>query len=291
MCYTLTKASTDEQCPNLFCGLCIEIQYPESTFDRTVEDFECPACCNYCNCSLCSWERGEAYISERDGGWRSWIARQGGSYRTAPIPAKKSKNKDPGAAQVPATTMRRATTMTTTMADAEVFDWELERDGSVHARIVPVSQHTASPAAATTPTPLPRPRHYYRLPDTRTRAETEETAKRRHGGASCPFQISMTTQQKKTVIAGRGRRGKRIQVHRREPGAVVGCSVARWQRRRRRSASLMSPNDDDDGDEDGNLDEGGDVDIDDTDADDGISWPWYPYRLLSFLGLEFLVSP
>ncbi|KAH9069497.1 hypothetical protein EDB83DRAFT_2372650, partial [Lactarius deliciosus] len=50
--------------------------YPQLTFDRSVEDFECPACCNYCNCSLCSQKRGEAYIPERDGGWRSWIARQ-----------------------------------------------------------------------------------------------------------------------------------------------------------------------------------------------------------------------
>ncbi|KAH9041049.1 hypothetical protein EDB85DRAFT_1923858, partial [Lactarius pseudohatsudake] len=63
-----------------------QIRYPHLMFDRTAEDFECPACRNYCNCSLCSQKRGETYVSERDRGWRSWITRQGGSHRTAPIP-------------------------------------------------------------------------------------------------------------------------------------------------------------------------------------------------------------
>ncbi|KAH9019907.1 hypothetical protein EDB83DRAFT_2433635, partial [Lactarius deliciosus] len=91
MRYTLIKASTDEQCRNLFCDLCIDKRYPQLTFDRSVEDFECPACRNYCNCSLYSRKRGEAYFPERDGGWRSWIARQGSSHRAAPFPTNKSK--------------------------------------------------------------------------------------------------------------------------------------------------------------------------------------------------------
>ncbi|KAH9069493.1 hypothetical protein EDB83DRAFT_2372584, partial [Lactarius deliciosus] len=49
---TLIKASTDKR-------------YPQLSFDRSAEDFECPTCCNYCNCSLCSRKRGEAYIPER----------------------------------------------------------------------------------------------------------------------------------------------------------------------------------------------------------------------------------
>ncbi|KAH9069489.1 hypothetical protein EDB83DRAFT_2372538, partial [Lactarius deliciosus] len=73
---TLIKASTDEQCRNPFCDLCIEKRYPQLTFDHSAEDFECLACCNYCNCLLCSRKRGEAYVPERDGGWHSWIARQ-----------------------------------------------------------------------------------------------------------------------------------------------------------------------------------------------------------------------
>ncbi|KAH9167682.1 hypothetical protein EDB89DRAFT_1996256 [Lactarius sanguifluus] len=60
---TLIKASPDKRCRNLFCDRCIEKRYPELTFD-SAEDFECPACCNYCNCPR---KRGEAYIRERDG--------------------------------------------------------------------------------------------------------------------------------------------------------------------------------------------------------------------------------
>ncbi|KAH9036078.1 hypothetical protein EDB84DRAFT_1198427 [Lactarius hengduanensis] len=41
---TLIKASTDEQCRNLFCYLCIEERYPQMMFDRSAEDFKCPAC-------------------------------------------------------------------------------------------------------------------------------------------------------------------------------------------------------------------------------------------------------
>ncbi|KAH9036069.1 hypothetical protein EDB84DRAFT_1577853, partial [Lactarius hengduanensis] len=35
---TLIKASTDDQCSNLFCDLCIEKRYPQLTFDRSAED-------------------------------------------------------------------------------------------------------------------------------------------------------------------------------------------------------------------------------------------------------------
>ncbi|KAH9069585.1 hypothetical protein EDB83DRAFT_2373509, partial [Lactarius deliciosus] len=59
------KASTDKQCRNLFCDRCIENRYPRLTFDRSTEDFQCPTCCNYCNCSLCSRKREKAYIPER----------------------------------------------------------------------------------------------------------------------------------------------------------------------------------------------------------------------------------
>ncbi|KAH9041038.1 hypothetical protein EDB85DRAFT_1923655, partial [Lactarius pseudohatsudake] len=65
---TLIKASTEMRCRNLFCDRCIEKRhalhpflrmqymflthlerrYPQLTFDRSAEDFECPACRNYC---------------------------------------------------------------------------------------------------------------------------------------------------------------------------------------------------------------------------------------------------
>ncbi|KAH9041073.1 hypothetical protein EDB85DRAFT_1566817 [Lactarius pseudohatsudake] len=41
----------------------IEKWYPELTSDRSAETFECPACCNYGNCSLCSQTRGETVKS------------------------------------------------------------------------------------------------------------------------------------------------------------------------------------------------------------------------------------
>ncbi|KAH9069563.1 hypothetical protein EDB83DRAFT_439417 [Lactarius deliciosus] len=54
--------------------------------------------------------------------------------------------------------------------------------------------------------PLPLPPHHHHQPDTRTRA--------RRGGGSCPFWIPKTTnrssRQRKSVMAGRGCRGKRI---------------------------------------------------------------------------------
>ncbi|KAH9069613.1 hypothetical protein EDB83DRAFT_2373729, partial [Lactarius deliciosus] len=33
--------------PRLFCDCCIETRYPQLTFNRSVDDIECPACCNY----------------------------------------------------------------------------------------------------------------------------------------------------------------------------------------------------------------------------------------------------
>ncbi|KAH8983640.1 hypothetical protein EDB92DRAFT_1951500 [Lactarius akahatsu] len=143
---TLIKVSTDKRCRNLFCDRCIEKRYPELTFD-SAEDLECPACRDYCNCSLCSRKHGEAYIPERDGGWRSWIVRQGGSHRATPIPAKQGKSNNIGTA--PAATMTMVT-----MTDAQVFDarWSAtavftvsgEPLGSaflhaIKARIVPIS--------------------------------------------------------------------------------------------------------------------------------------------------------
>ncbi|KAH9041060.1 hypothetical protein EDB85DRAFT_2253968 [Lactarius pseudohatsudake] len=44
---TLLKASTDEQCRDLFHDLCIEKQHPELTFNRSAEELECLACHNY----------------------------------------------------------------------------------------------------------------------------------------------------------------------------------------------------------------------------------------------------
>ncbi|KAH8983254.1 hypothetical protein EDB86DRAFT_2967695 [Lactarius hatsudake] len=289
---TLIKASTEMRCRNLFCDRCIEKRYPQLTFDRSAEDFECPACCNYCNCSLCSRKRGEAYIPERNGGWRSWIARQGGTHSAAPTPAKKSKSQN--LATVPAakkTTKKPVMMIATSTTDAEVFDgsWSAtavftvsgEPLGSAFlqgnkARIVPVSQPTASPAAATTTPSAPASFTSSSIPE-----PTQEQQRRQHAFIGKPRKTwgrfvslpdsdhdQLAQQKEKTKgkgkMARRGRRGKRIQFF---VGSLEPLLVAR-RRRRRRSESL-TPLDDDD--EDGNLGEGGDVDAD-ADADDGI-WP------------------
>ncbi|KAH9167670.1 hypothetical protein EDB89DRAFT_107686 [Lactarius sanguifluus] len=189
---TLIKASTDKPCCNLFCDRCIEKRYPQLTFDRSAEDFERPACCNYCNCSLCSRKRGEAYIPERNGGWRSWIARQGGTHSAAPTPAKKSMRNNLGTAPAARKTTKKPAMMTTTTSttDAEVFDGSRsatavfmvsgEPLGSAflqgnEARIVPVSQPTASPAAATTTPSAPTTITASPIPE-----PTQEQQRRQH---------------------------------------------------------------------------------------------------------------
>ena len=89
---TLIRESTGEQCRKLYCDLCIEkrygsfpfeewtlwtearvfFRYPDLTFDEFATSFSCPCCCDFCNCTACSRARGEAYIPERNGGWRRW---------------------------------------------------------------------------------------------------------------------------------------------------------------------------------------------------------------------------
>ncbi|KAH9069494.1 hypothetical protein EDB83DRAFT_437758 [Lactarius deliciosus] len=194
--------------------------------------------------------------------------------------------------------------MTTTTTDAQVFDesWSAtavftvsgEPLGSAFlqgnkARIVPVSQPTASPAAATTTPSAPASFTSSSIPE-----PTQEQQRRQHAFIGKPRKTwgrlvylpnpdhdQQEQQKKKTKGKGKmarwGRRGKRIQFF---IGSLEPLLVAR-RRRRRRSASLTLLDDDDDGDEDGNLGEGGDADAD-ADADDGI-WPGeyvVSYRLL-----------
>jgi hypothetical protein len=49
-------------------------RYPSLTFDEFATSFSCPCCRNFCNCTQCARGRGEAYIPERNGGWRKWAA-------------------------------------------------------------------------------------------------------------------------------------------------------------------------------------------------------------------------
>ncbi|KAI0292223.1 hypothetical protein B0F90DRAFT_281454 [Multifurca ochricompacta] len=91
---TRIKESTGQRCRKAFCDLCIEKRYPELTFDVLVPAFACPSCRNFCNCSHCSRARGEAYVPERNGGWRKW----GTSPKTRAI-ADNSNDKGPAKAR------------------------------------------------------------------------------------------------------------------------------------------------------------------------------------------------
>ncbi|KAF8552158.1 hypothetical protein OG21DRAFT_1511807 [Imleria badia] len=55
-------------CGKRFCNRCILHRYPDITFDEHSAGFLCPACTNTCNCSACSRNRGEEFISMRLGG-------------------------------------------------------------------------------------------------------------------------------------------------------------------------------------------------------------------------------
>ena len=105
------------------------------TFDLFADTFACPACSGYCNCSLCAPRRGEKYVPERDGGWRSWIAQQGGGCLTTVPPSRRAfatntktnKSKTPvKATPAPASAKKRApkttTTPTAVTSKAPVFD-------------------------------------------------------------------------------------------------------------------------------------------------------------------------
>ncbi|KAH9041071.1 hypothetical protein EDB85DRAFT_2272139 [Lactarius pseudohatsudake] len=234
-----------------FAISCIEKWYPELTFDRTPEEFECP---------------GSLQLF--------WSARQGGSHLAS--------------SQVPAA--KQPTTTTTTDAQVFDASWSAtvmftvsgEPPGSAFlhgnkARIVPVSHPTASPTAATT-TPT-APATITCQPDTRTRRTAAAIAKtpacvyqetaQDVGAAHVPFGSRARSAGAAEIDEGEGE----IDGHG-APGSLEALLVAprRW-RRRLRSESLTPLNDDDDGDEDGDIDEGDDVNADaDADADDGI-WP------------------
>ena len=58
-------------------------------FDASKWFASCPYCLDICNCSACSLRRGEAYLRERDGGWKRWGRDRdgGGSISYVPAPA------------------------------------------------------------------------------------------------------------------------------------------------------------------------------------------------------------
>jgi Zinc-finger domain of monoamine-oxidase A repressor R1 len=47
------------------CFFCVFFRYPECEFDADDEEYSCPVCEGFCNCSICSRKRGEAYVGMR----------------------------------------------------------------------------------------------------------------------------------------------------------------------------------------------------------------------------------
>ena len=45
--------------------LCYLFRYPECEFDANDEEFSCPVCEGFCNCSVCCRKRGEPYVGVR----------------------------------------------------------------------------------------------------------------------------------------------------------------------------------------------------------------------------------
>lgn len=68
------------------------------TFDEFATSFSCPCCGNFCNCTHCARGRGEAYIPERNGGWRRWASLfpvAAAAATSGPIPpSRKDANRD-----------------------------------------------------------------------------------------------------------------------------------------------------------------------------------------------------
>ncbi|KAF9645314.1 hypothetical protein BDM02DRAFT_596360 [Thelephora ganbajun] len=52
-------------CTKHYCILCIVKRYHDIEFHQFKEDFECPACLNKCNCTVCCDKRKEVYITTR----------------------------------------------------------------------------------------------------------------------------------------------------------------------------------------------------------------------------------
>jgi hypothetical protein len=217
----------------------------------------------YCNCSLCAPERGEQYIPERNGDWRSWIAQQqgGGSYRPADVPAPprasttKTKTKAKTrvkTARAPVKKRPPAMMITSPTTNTQVFDssWSATAVVTVSgeplgnaflqgntAHVVPVQQPTVPP-----PPPAPHPP---------TSSTPEPAQKQEDLPDPDPDQLEQkkTTKGKGKATARRGRQGKKTRFF---IGSLEPL-LAAWKRnrRRRRQSASMDANADnpaDDGD-------------------------------------------
>ncbi|TBU41536.1 hypothetical protein BD309DRAFT_992326 [Dichomitus squalens] len=59
--------ASGQRCGLRYCQRCIELRYPDVSFDSYAVHFVCPRCQNICNCTACARQRNEPYISLRVG--------------------------------------------------------------------------------------------------------------------------------------------------------------------------------------------------------------------------------
>jgi len=62
---TFYAKMTCSDCQKKFCARCYAYRYPECEFDTDEEEYSCPACEGFCNCTACCRKRGEPYVGTR----------------------------------------------------------------------------------------------------------------------------------------------------------------------------------------------------------------------------------
>ena len=260
-------------------------RYPQLTFDLFADTFACPSCSGYCNCSICAPKRGEKYVPERDGGWRSWIVQQGGGSYLATVPApprafatkmKSSKTKTPvKATSAPAPAKKRVPkttiTPTTPIANMPVFDssWSATPVFTVsgeplgNAFLHGNTAHVVPLVLPLPPTPPPATNS--------STPETAQTQKRRYVFIGKPRKawgrlVSLPDPEpnqfeqkvKGKGIARRGRRSNKRTLF--FVGSLEPLLLARRQRRRRRRSAWLDTKVDKHPGEDGEEYEDADAD-------------------------------
>ncbi|KAN0136452.1 hypothetical protein V8E53_005820 [Lactarius tabidus] len=244
----------------LYCDSCIEKwnTYPDTTFDLFADTFACPVFSGYCNCSLCAPKRREKYVLECNGGLRSWIAQQGGGpdhlATVPPARAHATKTKSQSKARVkvapaPSFDLSRSSTAVFTVSDEPLGNAFLQGK----------TAHTVTISQPTVPPPPPA------MPPPPTRHE--------------PTQKEEQLQKKRHVFVGKLLKewGHIVAL----PDPNLDQPEQKKPTKGRNSAGALRRFDancknlGDDGDEDGNSDQAGGLDIKadaDSDADDGV-WP------------------
>jgi hypothetical protein len=127
-------------------------------FDEFATAFVCPGCLGFCNCTQCSRARGEAYIPERNGGWRRWGPQKRNPLRDADavsgfVKSAESKRRDRGgtsapglASQSPLDVVECVETQNATTAVLTTLSGEPRDNATMLTRTVPTQLSTPPPS-------------------------------------------------------------------------------------------------------------------------------------------------